>query len=62
MLLERSGKDIEAGVGGGYDISGTTKVDNDWMDAVTGMNNALTGNDYQWKLGENNLPVLQKKQ
>ena len=39
-----SGKDIEAGVGGGYDISGTTKVDNDWMDAVTGMNAALTGN------------------
>ena len=57
-----SGKDIEAGVGGGYDISGTTKVDNDWMDAVTGMNAALTGNDYKWVLGANSLPVLQSNQ
>lgn len=57
-----SGKDIEAGVGGGYDISGTTKVDNDWMDAVTGMNAALTGNGYKWELGADDLPVLQKNQ
>lgn len=33
-----------------------------WQTAVDGMNPALTGNDYKWKLGENNLPVLQKNQ
>lgn len=42
-----------------------TKVDGStvtWQDAVDGMNAALTDNDYKWKLGENNLPVLQKNQ
>ena len=60
-----SGDGISDGVWGGYDISGTTKVDNStvtWQTAVDGMNAALTGNDYKWKLGENNLPVLQKNQ
>lgn len=33
-----------------------------WQTAVDGMNAALTGNDYKWKLGANNLPVLQKNQ
>ena len=33
-----------------------------WQTAVDGMNAALTSNDYKWKLGENNLPVLQKNQ
>ncbi|WP_337793484.1 fimbrillin family protein [Phocaeicola plebeius] len=33
-----------------------------WQTAVDGMNAALTDNDYKWKLGENNLPVLQKNQ
>ena len=33
-----------------------------WQTAVDGMNAALTGNDYQWKLGTDGLPVLQKKQ
>lgn len=33
-----------------------------WQPAVDGMNAALTGNDYQWKLGTDGLPVLQKKQ
>ena len=33
-----------------------------WQTAVDGMNPALTGNDYQWKLGTDGLPVLQKKQ
>lgn len=33
-----------------------------WQPAVDGMNPALTGNDYQWKLGTDDLPVLQKKQ
>ena len=42
-----------------------TKVDGatvKWQIAVDGMNTALTGNDYQWALGTNGLPVLQKKQ
>ncbi len=60
-----SGDGISDGVWGGYDTSGTTKVDNStvtWQTAVGGMNAALTGNDYQWKLGANSLPVLQKNQ
>lgn len=42
----------------------TTKVNDgdSWQTAVDGMNAALTGNDYQWKLGTDGLPVLQKKQ
>ena len=43
----------------------TTKVDGStvtWQTAVDGMNPALTGNDYQWALGKDGLPVLQKKQ
>ena len=42
-----------------------TKVDGatvKWQTAVDGMNTALTDNDYQWALGTNGLPVLQKKQ
>ena len=42
-----------------------TKVDGatvKWQAAVDGMNTALTNNDYQWALGTNGLPVLQKKQ
>ena len=42
-----------------------TKVDGTtvkWQTAVDGMNPALTDNDYQWALGTNGLPVLQKKQ
>ena len=42
-----------------------TKVDGatvKWQPAVDGMNPALTGNDYQWALGTDGLPVLQKKQ
>lgn len=60
-----SGDGISNGVWGGHDINGTTKVDNStvtWQTAVGGMNAALTGNDYQWKLGTDGLPVLQKKQ
>lgn len=60
-----SGDGISDGVWGGYDTSGTTKVDNStvtWQTAVGGMNPALTGNDCQWVLGPDDLPVLQKKQ
>ena len=42
-----------------------TKVDGatvKWQTAVDGMNPALTDNDYQWALGTNGLPILQKKQ
>lgn len=42
-----------------------TKVDDatvKWQTAVDGMNHALTDNDYQWALGTDGLPVLQKKQ
>lgn len=42
-----------------------TKVDDStvtWQTAVGGMNAALTGNDYQWKLGTDGLPVLQSNQ
>ncbi len=59
-----SGDGISDGVWGGYDTSGTTKVDNStvtWQTAVGGMNAALTGNDYQWTSGTDGLPVLKKK-
>ena len=42
-----------------------TKVDGatvKWQTAVDGMNTALTDNDYQWTLGTDGLPVLQKRQ
>ena len=42
-----------------------TKVDGatvKWQTAVDGMNTALTAGDYQWVLGTDDLPVLQKKQ
>ena len=60
-----SGDGISDGVWGGHDINGTTKVDNStvtWQAAVGDMNAALTGNDYQWKLGTDGLPVLQSNQ
>ena len=59
-----SGDGISNGVWGGYDTSGTTKVDNStvtWQTAVGGMNAALTGNAYQWTSGTDGLPVLKKK-
>ena len=39
-------------------VEGTTT----WQPAVDGMNAALTGNDSQWVLGPDDLPVQQKKQ
>ena len=40
-------------------VDGTTVK---WQNAVNGMNTALSDNDYQWALGTDGLPVLQKKQ
>ena len=58
-----SGDGISDGVWGGYDTTGTTKVDNStvtWQTAVGGMNPALTGNGYQWELGADG-PKLKKQ-
>lgn len=40
-----------------------TKVNDDesWQSAIDGMNAALSGNDYEWALGTDGLPVLKKK-
>ena len=48
--------------GGTVDVTKVDGVIVKWQTAVDGMNPALTGNDYQWKLGTDGLPVLQKKQ
>lgn len=56
-----AGQGVYHNQGGTVDVTkveGTTT----WQTAVGGMNAALTGNDYQWKLGTDGLPVLQKKQ
>ena len=56
-----AGQGVNNNMGGTVDatkVEGTTT----WQDAVEGMNAALTGNDYQWVLGPDDLPVLQKKQ
>ena len=57
-----AGQGVFRNLGGKVDA---TKVDGatvKWQAAVDGMNTALTNNDYQWALGTNGLPVLQKKQ
>ena len=40
-----------------------TKVNDgeSWQSAIDGMNAALTGNDYEWELGTDGLPVLKQK-
>lgn len=56
-----AGQGVYSNQGGTVDatkVEGTTT----WQNAVAGMNAALTGNDYQWKLGPDDLPVLQKNQ
>ena len=52
------------GVGTNDGTDDTHRIDSgaSWQPAVGGMNAALTGNDYQWALGTDGLPVLQKKQ
>ena len=57
-----AGQGVFRNLGGKVDA---TKVDGatvKWQAAVDGMNTALTNNDYQWTLGNDGLPVLQKKQ
>lgn len=57
-----AGQGVFSNLGGKVDA---TKVDGatvKWQAAVDGMNTALTNNDYQWALGTDGLPVLQKKQ
>ena len=56
-----AGQGVNNNMGGTVDatkVEGTTT----WQTAVGGMNAALTGNDYQWKLGTDGLPVLQSNQ
>ena len=57
-----AGQGVFSNLGGKVDA---TKVDGatvKWQTAVDGMNPALTDNDYQWTLGTDGLPVLQKRQ
>lgn len=41
---------------------GTTKVADDWTDAMNAMNTALSGTDWLYVLGPDGLPVLEKNQ
>ena len=55
-----AGQGVFSNLGGKVDA---TKVDGataKWQTAVDGMNPALTGNDYQWALGTDGLPVLKR--
>ena len=55
-----AGQGVFRNLGGKVDA---TKVDGatvKWQTAVDGMNPALTGNDYQWALGTDGLPVLKR--
>ena len=57
-----AGQGVFSNLGGKVDA---TKVDGatvKWQAAVDGMNTALTAGDYQWALGTDGLPVLQKRQ
>ena len=55
-----AGNGIGSGNGGETTLVDGTDVT--WADAVDAMNAALTGNDYQWVLGPDDLPVLQSNQ
>ena len=58
------GQNGYSGVKNNYGTDDTHQIDSgaSWQPAVDGMNPALTGNGYQWALGTDGLPVLQKKQ
>ena len=57
------GKNGYKGLMNNYGTTDTNEIYSgaSWQPAVYGMNPALTGNDYQWVLGPDDLPVLQKK-
>ena len=57
-----AGQGVYHNQGGTVDVTKVDGVIVKWQTAVGGMNAALTGNDYQWALGTDGLPVLQKKQ
>ena len=57
-----AGQGVYHNQGGTVDVTKVDGVIVKWKTAVDGMNPALTGNDYQWVLGTDDLPVLQKKQ
>ena len=57
-----AGQGVYHNQGGTVDVTKVDGVIVKWQTAVDGMNEALTDNGYQWKLGENNLPVLQSNQ
>lgn len=57
-----AGQGVYHNQGGTVDVTKVDGVIVKWQTAVDGMNLALTGNDYQWALGKDGLPVLQKKQ
>lgn len=57
-----AGQGVYRNEGGTVDATKVDGVTVKWQTAVDGMNAALTGNDYQWVLGPDDLPVLQKKQ
>ncbi len=56
------GKNGYKGVMNNYGTTDTNEIYSgaSWQPAVYGMNPALTGNDYQWVLGPDDLPVLQR--
>ena len=58
------GRNWYLGVMNNYGTTDTNEIYSgaSWQRAVDGMNAALTGNGYQWALGTDGLPVLQKKQ
>lgn len=53
---------VSSGIPSGTDETTEVNDGDFWQPAVDGMNAALTGNGYQWALGKDGLPVLQKKQ
>ena len=57
-----AGQGVYHNQGGTVDVTKVDGVIVKWQTAVDGMNPALIGNDYQWALGTDGLPVLQKKQ
>ena len=56
------GKNGYIGVMNNYGTTDTNEIYSgaSWQPAVDGMNPALTGNDYQWALGTDGLPVLKR--